>query len=77
MMRIDIAYTPSHARWDVDWLYVCANDDCPLYIEGERHIKKSYGMTASYRFIVLPDNGVECVAVCPISTKREDHYGNE
>jgi hypothetical protein len=48
-------------------MYVCFNDECPLYIRGKNHLLEKYGQAASYRYMVYPDTGQEdtIVAVNP------------
>lgn len=45
--------------WGTPFLYVCLNDDCPLYVKGQQHIKEKYGQSASYRYMIHPETGVE------------------
>ena len=53
--------------WGTDFMYVCFNDECPLYIKGKNHLLEKYGQAASYRYMVYPDTGLEdtIVAVNP------------
>jgi len=46
------------------YLFVCFNDDCPLYLEGWKNVYEEYGNVASYRCICYPDSGkMECMPV--------------
>lgn len=53
--------------WCTDFLYVCFNDECPLYVKGKKYLWEKYGQAASYRYMVYPDTGLEdtIVAVNP------------
>jgi len=44
------------SRWGSPYLYVCANDQCPPFVEGWESMKKQYGRTCSYRCICYPDS---------------------
>lgn len=41
--------------WGVPYLYVCFNNDCPMYKKGWDNILLHYGQHASYRCILFPD----------------------
>ena len=41
--------------WGTPFLYICFNDDCPLYEQGWEHMKENYAHTASYRCMCYPD----------------------
>ncbi|HBR22661.1 MAG TPA: hypothetical protein DD713_08915 [Nitrospiraceae bacterium] len=45
--------------WCTDFLYVCFNDDCSLYVNGKKYLWEKYGQAASYRYMVYPDTGQE------------------
>lgn len=50
--------------WGSPYLYMCFNDDCPLYVEGWKNIEENYGRTASYRCMCYPDSlKCECMSV--------------
>ena len=50
--------------WGTPYLYVCFNDDCPLYLEGWKDIYDNYANIASYRCICDPTDGsMECMPV--------------
>ncbi len=40
--------------WGSDVLFICLNDDCPLFVEGWDRIDQQYGHSASYRYMELP-----------------------
>jgi hypothetical protein len=53
-----------HAGWGTPYLFICADDECPLYVNGWEEMKKNYGRTCSYRCIYLPGaGGTETMAV--------------
>lgn len=41
--------------WGSPYLYLCFNDDCPLYVSGWDNIKEHYSHHASYRCFCYPD----------------------
>ncbi len=49
--------------WGTPFLYVCFNEECPLYARGKKHMMENYGQAASYRYILYPDTGLEDVMV--------------
>ena len=50
--------------WGTPYLYVCFNDDCPLYVQGWKNIKENYGHKSSYRCICYPNTEqFECMPV--------------
>ena len=40
--------------WGVPYLYVCFNDECPLYKKGWENIEEHFGHVASYRCMCYP-----------------------
>ncbi len=40
--------------WGVPYLYICFNDDCPLYVKGWVTMEEHYGRTSSFRCINYP-----------------------
>ena len=50
--------------WGVPYLYLCFNDDCPLYKEGWENMRENYGRNSSYRCMRYPgSDGYECMPV--------------
>ena len=50
--------------WGTPYLFLCFNDDCPMYVQGWDNIEKNYGHTASYRCICYPGaKNFECMTV--------------
>ncbi len=50
--------------WGAPYLFVCFNDECPLYKEGWQNIEQNYGHLASYRCICyLGEKNFECMPV--------------
>ncbi|MDY6952130.1 MAG: zinc ribbon domain-containing protein [Thermodesulfobacteriota bacterium] len=43
--------------WGTPYLYVCFNNDCPLYLEGWENVMDHYQTAASYRCICDPMSG--------------------
>ena len=50
--------------WGVPFLYLCFNDDCPLYKQGWDHIEDNYAHKASYRCMNYP--GTENFELMPV-----------
>lgn len=42
--------------WGSDVLFICLNDDCPLFVNGWKQIEMQYGHRSSYRYMELPDS---------------------
>lgn len=40
--------------WGSDILYICLNDDCPVFVNGWKQIELQYGHSSSYRYMQLP-----------------------
>ncbi|MCF6290006.1 MAG: zinc ribbon domain-containing protein [Desulfobacterales bacterium] len=40
--------------WGSEFLYICLNDDCSLYVNGWKHISEQYAHVGSYRYMQLP-----------------------
>lgn len=50
--------------WGTPYLFLCFNDECPLYTQGWDHLKENYAHTASYRCINYP--GTEQFELMPV-----------
>ena len=50
--------------WGAPFLFLCFNDDCPLYQDGWDHMKENYAHTASYRCMNYP--GTEQYELIPV-----------
>jgi hypothetical protein len=44
--------------WGSEYLFICLNDECSLFINGWKNIENNYGHVGSYRHMELP-NGSE------------------
>lgn len=50
--------------WDSPYMYVCFNDECPLYVNGWENLWENYSQHASYRCIKSPnDDNFEAMPV--------------
>jgi len=50
--------------WGSPYLYMCFNDECPLYVHGWKNIEENYGHTSSYRCLCYPGSeNFECMPV--------------
>ena len=43
--------------WGVKYMWVCFNDECPLFANGWENMRENYGKAVSYRCMILPDTG--------------------
>ncbi len=50
--------------WGAPFLYLCFNDECPLYQQGWEHLKENYAHNASYRCMNYP--GTEQYELIPV-----------
>jgi predicted RNA-binding Zn-ribbon protein involved in translation (DUF1610 family) len=50
--------------WGTPYLYICFNDECPLYIEGWKNLEENYAHKASYRCLCYP--GTETFECLPV-----------
>ncbi len=50
--------------WGTPYLYLCFNDDCPLYVQGWKNMEENYGHTSSYRCLCYP--GTETFECMPV-----------
>ncbi len=50
--------------WGTPYLFVCFNDECPLYVQGWENLEEHYGHKASYRCMNYPGTKqFECIPV--------------
>ena len=42
--------------WGSEYLFICLNDECRLFINGWKNIENNYGHVGSYRHMKLPDS---------------------
>ena len=42
--------------WGSEYLFICLNDNCSLFVRGWDHIENQYGHVGSYRYMRLPDS---------------------
>ncbi len=42
--------------WGSEYLFICLNDDCPLFVNGWKHIENQYGHVGSYRYMEIPNS---------------------
>jgi hypothetical protein len=42
--------------WGSEYLFICLNDTCPLFVNGWDHIANQYGHVGSYRYMELPNS---------------------
>jgi len=50
--------------WGVPFLYVCFNDQCPLFEQGWENLRENYAHNASYRCMCYPgEDKYECMPV--------------
>jgi len=54
--------------WGTPYLYICFNDECPLYTEGWDHMQENYNHRASYRCMCYP--GSENFEVMPVFSSQ-------
>jgi len=45
--------------WGSEYLFICLNDECRLFVNGWKNIENNYGHVGSYRHMKLPDSD-EC-----------------
>ncbi|GAB0058831.1 hypothetical protein SIID45300_03188 [Candidatus Magnetaquicoccaceae bacterium FCR-1] len=50
-----------------DFMFVCFNDDCPMYVKGWNSLFERYGRVGSVRAFYNPDDGEE--GVLPVAHK--------
>jgi hypothetical protein len=42
--------------WGSEFLFICLNDECPLFVNGWNFIENQYGHIGSYRHMEMPDS---------------------
>ncbi len=47
-----------YSTWDVEYMYVCFNDECPYFVGGWDAMSKQGNLGASYRFMYNPEKDV-------------------
>jgi RNA polymerase subunit RPABC4/transcription elongation factor Spt4 len=59
--------------WGAPYLFVCFNDECPLYVRGWDNIQENYAFNASYRCMCYPGKKqFECIPVfSPMGAKGQ------
>ena len=68
---------PENSTWGVPFMYVCFNDECPYYVRGWDHMKKTQNATASYRHSLNPTNGSTGPLPCWNANAHKDHIIDE
>ncbi len=54
--------------WGTPYLFVCFNDECPLFVQGWQNIEKNYGHKSSYRCLCYP--GTETFEYLPVFSEN-------
>lgn len=42
--------------WGSEYLFICLNDTCPMFVKGWDYIANQYGHVGSYRYMELPNS---------------------
>lgn len=42
--------------WGSEYLFICLNDTCPMFVNGWDYIANQYGRVGSYRYMELPNS---------------------
>ena len=42
--------------WGSEYLFICLNDTCPLFVKGWDYIANQYGHVGSYRYMEIPNS---------------------
>ncbi|WP_028584259.1 hypothetical protein [Desulfogranum mediterraneum] len=42
--------------WGSEFLFICLNNDCPLFVKGWKYIEDQYGHVGSYRHMEIPNS---------------------
>jgi len=40
--------------WGSEYLFICLNNECSLFVQGWKHIENQYGHVGSYRYMEIP-----------------------
>ena len=40
--------------WGSEVIFICLNDECPLYVKGWQHIEEQFAHSSSYRYMLVP-----------------------
>ena len=48
---------PNEAGYDMNFFYVCFNDDCSYFVDGWSWMWNNYQVRTSYRYRIDPANG--------------------
>lgn len=43
--------------WGSNFLWVCTNDECSLFVNGWKNMAEKHGQLASFRYMIQPDSG--------------------
>ena len=41
--------------WGAEVMFICLNNECPIFLKGWDHIENQYGHNGSYRYFILPN----------------------
>lgn len=59
--RLTLCYAPpihvgDGLGWGSEYLFICLNDECRLFVNGWGNVENNYGHVGSYRYMKLPDS---------------------
>jgi hypothetical protein len=66
------SYVTHGLDWGLDFLWVCMNDDCPLFVNGWTNMAEKYGQLDSIRYMVQPDTGE--AGILPVVHQRHPDF---
>ena len=55
--KMDKWAVPTASTWNVEFHYVCFNDECPYFVKGWEWMQEKYKAKASYRNCIDPASG--------------------